>query len=323
MCKKAIIFVLSCFFLSLASGYTPLSTLPSSLRGKSSKGAISLSPNQAAEKFAVSLHAGAQGATDNKTEESCKKATIKELLGEFIGTFIIVQIGTGSVMSDIFCASTSGLFQIAAIWAFAVTIAISTTASVSGAHLNPSITLSFALLRGFQWNKVVPFVVAQTLGAIAASATNFALFGAKIKVFEQANNIVRGTSAGVLSARAFGEYISNNISFLTAFFAEAFGTGVLAFVIFSLTNPKNKVTHPNEVLVPPLIGATVGALITVIAPLTQAGFNPARDFGPRIVAWIAGWKNVAFTKWWLYVLAPLVGAPIGAALADKVLYSDD
>jgi glycerol uptake facilitator protein len=114
--------------------------------------------------------------------------------------------------------------------------------------------------------------------------------------------------------------IRNPITTATAFFAEAFGTGVLAFVIFCLTNPRNDV-QKNKVFVPPLIGATVGALICVIAPLTQAGFNPARDFGPRIVAWLAGWKGVAFTKWWLYVLAPLVGAPIGAAIADKVLYA--
>lgn len=92
---------------------------------------------------------------------------------------------------------------------------------------------------------------------------------------------------------------------------------MLAFVIFSLTN-KNNDCQKNKVFIPPLIGATVGALIAVIAPITQAGFNPARDFGPRIIAWLAGWKGVAFTKWWLYVLAPLVGAPIGAILAEKL-----
>lgn len=75
--------------------------------------------------------------------------------------------------------------------------------------------------------------------------------------------------------------------------------------------------------VPPLIGLTVGALISIIAPLTQAGFNPARDFGPRIVAWFAGWKTVAFTSSWVYIIAPIVGASIGAALVDRVLYADD
>lgn len=110
---------------------------------------------------------------------------------------------------------------------------------------------------------------------------------------------------------------SDPVTTATAFFAEAFGTAVLAFVVFSLTNPRND-CQKNKIFIPPLIGATVGALIAVIAPLTQAGFNPARDFGPRIVAWMAGWKGVAFTKWWVYVLAPLVGAPIGAILAEKL-----
>lgn len=114
--------------------------------------------------------------------------------------------------------------------------------------------------------------------------------------------------------------LSDPVSTATAFFAEAFGTGVLAFVIFGLTHPRSD-AQTKKVYVPPLIGATVGALICVIAPLTQAGLNPARDLGPRIVAWLAGWKGVAFTKWWLYVLAPIAGAPIGAALAENLMNS--
>ena len=113
--------------------------------------------------------------------------------------------------------------------------------------------------------------------------------------------------------------LSEPVTTATAFFAEAFGTGVLAFVVFALTNPRSGVDANS---VPPLIGATVGALVCVIAPLTQCGINPARDFGPRIVAWLAGWEGVAFTKWWLYVLAPIIGAPIGAALAEKLLYNE-
>lgn len=79
----------------------------------------------------------------------------------------------------------------------------------------------------------------------------------------------------------------------------------------------------NQVYIPPLIGMTVGGLICVIAPLTQAGFNPARDFGPRIVAYAAGWGDVAFQGWWVYVVAPIVGAPIGAAIADLLLFGDE
>ncbi len=69
------------------------------------------------------------------------------------------------------------------------------------------------------------------------------------------------------------------------------------------------------------IGMCVAGLISVIAPINQAGFNPARDFGPRIVAWLAGWKSVAFLKWWVYVVGPLLGAPVGAFVADKILFA--
>jgi len=114
---------------------------------------------------------------------------------------------------------------------------------------------------------------------------------------------------------------SNPVTTTTAFLAESVGTAILAFVIFSLTHPKNDKVEGG--LVPPLIGLTVGGLISIFAPLTQAGFNPARDFGPRIVAWFAGWKTVAFKNAWLYIVAPIVGAVVGAGLADRVLYSDD
>lgn len=96
---------------------------------------------------------------------------------------------------------------------------------------------------------------------------------------------------------------------------------MLAFVIFALTHHRNTDSQKN-VYIPPLIGSCVGALIVLIAPLTQAGFNPARDFGPRIVAYLAGWGEIAFQGWWVYVVAPIVGAPVGAFVADKILNSE-
>ena len=112
------------------------------------------------------------------------------------------------------------------------------------------------------------------------------------------------------------------ISTLIAFVAEAFGTAILAFVVFALTHLCNG-DDQKKLLVPPLVGACVAAVIVVIAPLTQCGINPARDFGPRIVAYLAGWGNIAFRGWWVYVFAPIMGAPIGAFVADKLLYSMD
>lgn len=125
-----------------------------------------------------------------------------------IGTFIIVQIGTASVMSGVFTNSLD-LFSIASTWLIAVTIAISTTADISGAHLNPAISIAFALLRPsaqFGWAKVLPYSFAQILGAVLASGVNLAIHGSTIAAYEKANNIVRASASGLASAKAFGEY---------------------------------------------------------------------------------------------------------------------
>jgi len=251
------------------------------------------------------------------------KILFREMLAELFGTFLIVFIGTGSVSSAIFTDSLVGLFQIASVWIIAVTIAICTTASISGAHLNPAISIAFAMVRpskSFNWTKVLPYSMSQCLGAILGSWLNFVLYGSSIAAFEAKHGILRGAASGIKSAKCFGEYFVFPVTTTTAFLAESIGTAILAFVIFALTHPKNDTVKSG--FVPPLIGLTVGGLISVLAPLTQAGFNPARDFGPRIVAWFAGWKTVAFRSSWLYIVAPIVGAAFGAALADHVLFAD-
>lgn len=260
---------------------------------------------------------------DGTASVSSSKALAREMLAELLGTFFIVFIGTGSVSSAIFTDSLVGLFQIASVWIIAVTIAICTTASISGAHLNPAISIAFAMVRpskSFNWEKVLPYSVSQCLGAVLGSWLNFGVYGSSIAAFEAKNGIVRGAASGIASAKAFGEYFASPVTTMTAFLAESVGTAILAFVIFALTHPKNDTMKSG--FVPPLIGLTVGGLIAIFAPLTQAGFNPARDFGPRIVAWFAGWKTVAFRSSWLYIVAPIVGAIVGAALADRVLYAD-
>jgi MIP family channel proteins len=248
----------------------------------------------------------------------------REMMAEATGTYLIVQIGCGVVCTATCLGAQVGLWQIAAVWSIAVTLAISTTASISGAHLNPAISFALALLRPskqFGWGKFLPYVASQVFGAALAGFSNLILFRDAFNDFEATKGIVRGTAESIASASAFGEYWSVS-SWQLAFFAEALGTAILAFVIFALTNPMNENTNENPILVPAIIGSTVGALISFLAPLTQAGFNPARDFGPRIVAYFAGWKGIAMKGWWLYVLAPIVGATIGATIADNILYKD-
>jgi glycerol uptake facilitator-like aquaporin len=103
---------------------------------------------------------------------------------------------------------------------------------------------------------------------------------------------------------------------------EALGTALLAFFIFALVDPYN-VRGPAANLAPFFIGVSVAILISVLAPLTQAGLNPARDLGPRIFAFLAGWGAIALPGpdgiWWAYVVGPLAGAPVGAYAYDILL----
>jgi len=255
-----------------------------------------------------------------------KPSFSQKLLAETIGTFLIVNLGCGTVCAAIYQNAQQGLWQIAAVWSLAVTLAIYTTAGISGAHLNPAISIAMKICRpndhqDMNWKQVFQYCLAQTTGAIMAAGVNLALYWESIRTFEASQNIVRGAASSIASASAFGEYWSVS-SWKQAFLAEGIGTFLLSFLIFSLTNSRNEAV-PSQ-LVPALIGATVGCLISVIAPLTQAGFNPARDFGPRIVAWCAGWgKAVAMKGWWVYVLAPIVGAVLGGFMAENVLWKKE
>jgi len=137
------------------------------------------------------------------------KQLARELFAKMIGTAMVVGLGTGAVMSAIFTGSLVGLFQIASVWIIAVTLAIATTGPVSGAHLNPAISASFALLRpsqSFGWPKVIPYCAAQLVGAILGSFTNLFLYASKIREFEEIHAIARGTAESIASAKAFGQY---------------------------------------------------------------------------------------------------------------------
>jgi glycerol uptake facilitator protein len=265
-------------------------------------------------------------------QSQCWRAYISEA----VGTGMIVFFGTGVVMAAVLTGAQVGLWQVAVVWAVGVTLAIFATRATSDAHLNPAITLSCALFRGFPWRQVLPYMLAQVIGAALASAVLFALTHTLIATFEAAHHLLRGQAGSELSAMMFGEYAPNPamaattpalqaVTMPVGMAAEALGTGVLAFVVFTLTEPRNR-GRASENLTPALIGMTVAALISLLAPISQAGLNPARDFGPRIVAFLAGWGSIAIpgphgSAIWVYIVAPLIGGPLGAGLAHGLFAS--
>ncbi|MCA9256122.1 MAG: aquaporin, partial [Phycisphaerales bacterium] len=205
----------------------------------------------------------------------------------------------------------------------------------SGAHLNPAVTLAFVVFRRFPARRALAYVVGQLIGAMIASAVLYGLFSNIVTAFEKEKGIVRGADGSQLSAMVFGEYFPNPAVFGTnadafarvthtqAFCAEAIGTALLVFFIFALIEGRNS-GRPGAELAAIFIGLAVAIIIAIVAPLTQAGLNPARDFGPRLFAYVAGWKSMAIPGprggfFSVYILAPLVGGLFGGLIYDRVV----
>lgn len=264
---------------------------------------------------------------------------------EALGTFILVFFGCGSVHVAVLTGALVGLWQVAVVWALAITLAIFLFGSISGAHINPAITLAFASWRRFAWRDVGPYIAAQLAGAVLAAGMLFLLFDGMLLDKERGKNVERGKPGSEITAMCYGEYFPNPgkfgegegpydrslheafnslVSERSAFVAEFLGTLCLALVVFALTDPRNGAA-PGAGLVPAFIGLTVAMLICVFAPLTQAGFNPARDFGPRLFAWWAGWGEIALPGprgnafFTVYILSPILGAITGGGLYSLLI----
>lgn len=259
-------------------------------------------------------------------------ALARACLAETVGTFILVFFGVGVVQTAVLTGAPSGLWQVAVVWGLATALALYAVGGVSGGHINPAMTVAFAVFRRFPARRVAPYIAAQLTGTILAAATLHALFGHALVAFERTHGIVRGAVGSERSAMVFGEYFPNpataqslgwspeTVTHSQAVLAEGIGTAVLAFLVFALTHRRNA-GKPAPGLTPVFVGLSVAILISVIAPLTQAGFNPARDFGPRLYAWWAGWGRIAIPGprggfLTVYVLAPIVGASVGAGLHE-------
>ncbi|MDR3621897.1 MAG: aquaporin [Paludisphaera borealis] len=273
----------------------------------------------------------------------------KPCAAEFVGTYLLIFLGCGVVHASVLTGAQSGLWQVAIVWGVAIMLAVYAVGAISGAHINPAITLAFAVWGRFSWRSVGPYIASQTAGAFVAAATLYLLFNPYLKLREEAKNVVRGAAGSEITAMCYGEYfpspgpLSNAegpysidrherfnklVSEPAACLAEFLGTLVLALVVFAVTDDRNPSAPPNG-LAAVFIGLAVAALISVIAPLTQACFNPARDFGPRLFAYLAGWGPIALPGprgtgfLTVYILSPIAGAIAGAGLYLRVLRVDD
>jgi glycerol uptake facilitator protein len=263
---------------------------------------------------------------------------------EVLGTFMLVFFGCGVVHAAVLTGAQAGLWQVAIVWGVAIMAAAYAIGGISGAHINPAITVAFTIWRRFPLGEALAYIVSQVAGGILAAAALYALFAPHLADREQRLGIERGQPGSELTAMCYGEYYPNPgtweadwkesqrrpaqtlVPWGAAMLAEVLGTLILALVVFAVTDPDNP-GRPPVGTAPVFIGLTVAILISVIAPLTQACFNPARDFGPRLVAYFAGWGEIAIPGpgqglpfLTVYILAPTVGAVLGGGISARLLY---
>jgi len=251
-----------------------------------------------------------------------------DYLGEFMGTFVLIAFGTGVVAMVVAGLPESGRgagvisngdwLLVTWGWAMAVTFGIYVAGGISGAHINPAVTLAFATFRGFPWRKVPGYVIAQVLGAVAGAALVYLNYRDAIQVFESSSDppIVRDGGAGSIGifvtgpAGYFGDYWG-------PVFSEVTGTAFLILFVFAVVDLMN--LPPKANLAPLIIGLAVLAIGMSYGGDTGYAINPARDLGPRIFAWLVGWGQAAFpgvqgnlhSYWWVPIVAPCIGAIIG------------
>jgi glycerol uptake facilitator protein len=250
-------------------------------------------------------------------------------VGEFVGTFILVFFGCGSVATAVLTGAQVGIFQVAIVWGIGIATAIYLTGGLSGAHLNPAVTIAMAAWTPFAWRNVPRYIGAQFTGALVASAILFVMYHGTLVAYESTHHIVRGAPGSEATAMIFGEFFPNpggkpftdevrlRVSHPAAFLIEFVGTAMLMLVILGVTDPRNP-SRP-QLLTAATIGLTVTALISLVGPLTMAGLNPARDLAPRVFSSLAGWKSVPFTAngvGWatVYIIAPVFGALAGGGI---------
>jgi glycerol uptake facilitator protein len=263
-----------------------------------------------------------------------RTTTAGELVAEWMGTFIIICFGDGVVAMAVAALNQSGrgtkIFDASGDWlligwgwGFAVTFAVYVAGGVSGAHLNPAVTIALAARRGFPWAKVPSYIVAQVFGAFAGALLVYIVYKGAIDSYERANDITRGDPNSVPTYSIFATFPAPYFTTVIGpLIDQIVGTAFLVGFIFALTDEFNQPVRAN--LAPIAVGFVVVAVGLSFGANAGYAINPARDFGPRLFAWIAGWGKVAIPGnygnidgyLWIPIVGPIIGGLVGAYAYD-------
>lgn len=237
---------------------------------------------------------------------------MNEYIAEFIGTFLLILLGNGVVanvaLKDTF-GHKGGWIVIALGWGLGVFVGVSVAGPVSGAHINPAVSLGLALAGQFAWNQVLPFILAQMLGAMAGALTVWLFYRHHFNRTEDS-----GAQRGCFcTSPAIRKPVNN-------FLSELIGTFVLIFVILYIAEPELSLGSEVDAKIGlGTLGALPVALLVTAIGLSLGGttgyaINPARDLGPRIMHALLPMEHKGSSDW-NYAWTPVIGPFAGAALA--------
>lgn len=265
-----------------------------------------------------------------------------ELLSEFLGTLVLIAFGDGVVAMAVAALPGSGrtagptvIFQASGDWllitwgwAMAVMFAVWVAGGVSGAHINPAVTLAFAIRRRFSWGKVLPYWAAQVLGAFAGAALVYLVYHPAIHAFNLAAHAPRSSGQSLATYSIFATFPAAYFhgSAIGPLIDQIVGTAFLVMFVAAVIDARNQGVQSN--LTPLVVGLAVAAIGMSYGANAGYAINPARDFGPRLFAYLAGWGSVAlpgtmhtkaitFTDYfWVPIVGPLIGGPLGILVYD-------
>lgn len=246
---------------------------------------------------------------------------VGELSAEFVGTMILILIGVG-VVAQVAAGGAltdpkGGLGNhdsIAWAWGLGVTLGVYVAARLSGAHLNPAVTLTLAVFKGFSWKKVAPYALAQLLGAFVAALLVRWNYSEILGKADPGHTIKTQT---VFSTLPGNGSLTAGVHEWGAFRDQVIGTAILLILILAVTDVLN--TAPGANLGPFIVGLIVVAIGMAYGANAGYAINPARDLGPRLASYITGYSGAWRDQWgnlyfWVPIVGPLIGGVIGGAI---------
>ncbi|MEU4564778.1 MIP/aquaporin family protein [Actinoplanes sp. NPDC023936] len=239
------------------------------------------------------------------------RGIVAEMAAEFAGTMILILFGVG-VVAQVVAAGIGDHDSIAWAWGLGVTFGVYVAARISGAHLNPAVTIALAVFKNLEWRKVLPYIAAQFLGAFVAALIVRWNYTEVLNSFDPGLTI---KSQGVFSTLPGNGSLP--IDEWGAFRDQIIGTAILLFLILAITDVAS--TPPGANLSPFIIGLVVVGIGMAWGTAAGYAINPARDFGPRLASYLTGYggafrDQTGYLYFWIPIVAPIIGGVLGAGL---------